>query len=192
MPASVFYVISASGPDRSGLLVSICEALSTLGCSLSDSRFHRLAGAFSSVLVVCAPTEVNVQDLSAALEPIRTRGVSVNVSPLDDTQVISRHSTGMQTFIVSCSGADEPGILTAVSRKLTDNDCEFVDVNVHVRPKESGTEFILVCEVDAPAHLTLSGIKRLTGELSKQLGLDFLIVPAGLDDLDELIEVGGI
>jgi glycine cleavage system regulatory protein len=187
MPSSSLYVIATTGSDQPGILAAICDALSAVDCSLADSRVLRLAGMFNGILVVSAPPGIGLNELDQVMSPLRRLNVHVEIKQLDARAPVSRHTPGTHAFIISCSGADEPGIVRGLTHALTNMGCEFVDMNTHVRSTNKGTEFILVCEVDAPKHYTLKHMKTIVDGMATQLGLEFLVVPADLEDLDRLL-----
>jgi len=121
------------------------------------------------------------------MAPLRRLDLHLEVCKLDGKSPVSRHTPGTHSFIVSCSGADEPGILRSLTHALTNMGCEFVDMNTHVRRTNEGTEFILVCEVDAPKRFTKKHIQTMVDNVGTQIGLEFLVVPAELSELDALI-----
>ena len=187
MSESSLFVISTTGSDQPGLLAAICDALSAVDCCLADSRILRLAGIFNGILVITAPPGIGLNELNKVMTPLRRLNLHVDIEKLDDSSPVSRHTPGTHAFIVSCSGADEPGILRSLTHAIANIGCEFVDMNTHVHHTNKGTEFILVCEIDAPKQFTKKHIQSIVDNVGGHLGLEFLVVPAEISDLDALI-----
>jgi glycine cleavage system transcriptional repressor len=129
--------ITVIGPDRTGIVADVAEALAGVGANLTDSTMTRLRGHFTMTLVCTGPSGPEV---SKALEPLTDVVTSVRqVSP-------SSAAEGGEAYVVSVHGADRLGIVAAVTRVVAAEDGNITDLSTRL----SGSLYVLVAEIDLP------------------------------------------
>jgi glycine cleavage system transcriptional repressor len=129
--------ITVIGPDRTGIVADVAEALAGVGANLTDSTMTRLRGHFTMTLVCAGPTE---SEVTKALEPLTDVVTSVRqVTP-------SPASEGGEAYVVSVHGADRLGIVAAVTRVVAAEGGNITDLSTRL----SGTLYVLVAEIDLP------------------------------------------
>jgi glycine cleavage system transcriptional repressor len=129
--------ITVIGPDRTGIVADVAEALAGVGANLTDSTMTRLRGHFTMTLVCTGPT---ASEASKALEPLTDVVTSVReVSP-------SPAAEGGEAYVVSVHGADRLGIVAAVTRVVAAEGGNITDLSTRL----SGPLYVLVAEIDLP------------------------------------------
>jgi glycine cleavage system transcriptional repressor len=129
--------ITVIGPDRTGIVADVAEALAGVGANLTDSTMTRLRGHFTMTLVCTGPS---APEVSKALEPLTDVVTSVRqVSP-------SSAADGGEAYVVSVHGADRLGIVAAVTRVVAAEGGNITDLSTRL----SGTLYVLVAELDLP------------------------------------------
>lgn len=130
--------ITVIGPDRTGIVADVAEALAGVGANLTDSTMTRLRGHFAMTLICTGPTP---QAAAQALEPladVTTTVREVAPSSLDESG---------ESWVVSVHGADRLGIVAAVTRVVAAAGGNITDLSTRL----TGTLYVLIAEVDLPA-----------------------------------------
>ena len=131
--------ITVIGPDRTGIVADVAEALAGVGANLTDSTMTRLRGHFTMTLICTGPT---ADDVEKALEPLADVVTTVRrVEPEADT------AASGEPFVVSVHGADRLGIVAAVTRVVAAEGGNITDLSTRL----AGTLYVLIAEADVPA-----------------------------------------
>jgi glycine cleavage system transcriptional repressor len=154
-------VLTGVGRDRVGIVAELTDALFGLGCNLLDSSMTLLRGEFAVILMVSLPESVTLDVLSERLKTIQEKlGFALHVRLLSEEELKSSESTD-SIYVISVYGADKPGIVSGVTRKLAQLGVNITDVQTK-RTSEKQSIFIMVLEVTVPPSLTA---ERLNSEL---------------------------
>jgi glycine cleavage system transcriptional repressor len=151
--------ITVIGPDRTGIVADVSEALAGVGANLTDSTMTRLRGHFTMTLICTGPTAEQVE---SALEPLTDVVTAVrSVEP-------EKHAgAGGEPFLVSVHGADRLGIVAAVTRVVAGADGNITDLSTRL----AGSLYVLIAEVEVP----VGGSDELAEKLAvaaSELGVD--------------------
>ena len=131
--------ITVIGPDRTGIVADVAEALAGVGANLTDSTMTRLRGHFTMTLVCTGPTAAAA---AKALEPLTGVVTEVReVAPETD------RSDAGEPYVVSVHGADRLGIVAAVTRVVAGAGGNITDLSTRL----AGSLYVLLAEVDLPA-----------------------------------------
>ncbi|MET0425892.1 MAG: ACT domain-containing protein [Actinoplanes sp.] len=130
--------ITVIGPDRTGIVADVAEALAGVGANLTDSTMTRLRGHFTMTLICTGPTAAEVE---TALEPLAGVVTAVRkVEPESDA------AEGGEPYVVSVHGADRLGIVAAVTREVAGAGGNITDLSTRL----AGSLYVLIAEVDLP------------------------------------------
>ena len=130
--------ITVIGPDRTGIVADVAEALAGVGANLTDSTMTRLRGHFTMTLICTGPT---AGDVEKALEPLTGVVTTVRrVEPEADA------ATAGEPHLVSVHGADRLGIVAAVTRVVAAEGGNITDLSTRL----AGTLYVLIAEIDLP------------------------------------------
>lgn len=130
--------ITVIGPDRTGIVADVAEALAGVGANLTDSTMTRLRGHFTMTLVCTGPSG---PDVSKALEPLTD--VVTSVRPVSSE---AASGDAGEPYVVSVHGADRLGIVAALTRVVAAEGGNITDLSTRL----SGTLYVLVAEIDLP------------------------------------------
>lgn len=130
--------ITVIGPDRTGIVADVAEALAGVGANLTDSTMTRLRGHFTMTLVCTGPT---AEQAAAALDPLT--GVITTVRGVEPE---ADATSAGEPFLVSVHGADRLGIVAAVTRVVAGSGGNITDLSTRL----TGTLYVLIAEVDLP------------------------------------------
>ncbi len=163
--------ITVIGPDRTGIVADVAEALAGLGANLTDSTMTRLRGHFAMTLVCTGPA---VEAVEAALAPLAADGRLLTTVRAVQPEVDA--AAAGDPYLVSVHGADRLGIVAAVTRVVAAAGGNITDLTTRL----SGSLYVLVAEVDVPPGAADELAKRLS-EAAAGLGVDVSLRPADPD-----------
>jgi glycine cleavage system transcriptional repressor len=131
--------ITVIGPDRTGIVADVAEALAGVGANLTDSTMTRLRGHFTMTLICTGPT---AEEAETVLKPLA--GVVTTVRKVEPE---SDAAGGGEPHLVSVHGADRLGIVSAVARVVAVAGGNITDLSTRL----AGPLYVLIAEVDLPA-----------------------------------------
>ena len=131
--------ITVIGPDRTGIVADVAEALAEVGANLTDSTMTRLRGHFAMTLICTGPTAAEAE---AALEPLT--GVVTTVRKVEPEADAADDG---EPYVVSVHGADRLGIVAAVTRVVAAAGGNITDLTTRL----TGQLYVLIAEADLPA-----------------------------------------
>ena len=151
--------ITVIGPDRTGIVADVAEALAGVGANLTDSTMTRLRGHFAMTLICTGSTPDAAEKALESLSGVTTtvRAVSPEASAAD----------GGESWLVSVHGADRLGIVAAVTRVVAAGGGNITDLSTRL----AGTLYVLIAEVDLPAGASDELAERLAVAAS-ELGVE--------------------
>jgi glycine cleavage system transcriptional repressor len=141
--------ITVIGPDRTGIVADVAEALAGVGANLTDSTMTRLRGHFTMTLICNGPT---ADQAIAALAPLKDV-----VSEVRTVEPGADEAEGGVPFLVSVHGADRLGIVAAVTRVVAGSGGNITDLSTRL----AGSLYVLIAEVDLPVGATDELAERL-------------------------------
>ena len=162
--------ITVIGPDRTGIVADVSEALAGVGANLSDSTMTRLRGHFAMTLICTGPTTEGVERALAPLKGVLT--TVREVAPEEDPDAAG------EPYLVSVHGADRLGIVAAVTRVVAAAGGNITDLTTRL----TGPLYVLIAEVDVPP----GGADDLAAQLAvaaQELGVDVTLRRAESDVL---------
>ncbi|MEU4425465.1 ACT domain-containing protein [Actinoplanes sp. NPDC024001] len=156
--------ITVIGPDRTGIVADVSEALAGVGANLTDSTMTRLRGHFAMTLICTGPTAEAVEE---ALEPISAGGLLATVRKVEPE---AEGGLAGEPYLVSVHGADRLGIVAAVTRVVAGAGGNITDLTTRL----TGPLYVLVAEVDLPAGAADDLAERLA-VAAAELGVDVTV-----------------
>lgn len=157
------YALSAIGVDRPGIVASIAERLVAHGVNVTDSHMGILRGHFAMTLIVTVRGDVTA--LRAELDRAARE---LDVDALTLVPVRGSGARGpAATHTVTVHGADHPGILAAVTRRLADEQINVTDLMTRL----AGDLYVMFIEVAAPG-----GVPDL-GDVADEQGVEITVQP---------------
>jgi glycine cleavage system transcriptional repressor len=154
--------ITVIGPDRTGIVADVAEALSGVGANLSDSTMTRLRGHFAMTLICTGPSAEAVEK---ALAPLTAEdGLLFTVRAV---QPEADAAASGEPYLVSVHGADRLGIVAAVTRVVAAAGGNITDLTTRL----AGPLYVLVAEVDLPPGAA-AGLQEQLARAADEIGVD--------------------
>ena len=162
-------VITAVGRDQPGIIAALAGAVYELGGNLDDATMTRLHGAFATMLSVRVPPAKGAGDVREALAPVAARlKLTVTVQPVADA-----HADAPPDCLLTVYGADRPGIVYPITRRLAERGVNITDMDTRVAGTDASPVYVMLLEA-------VAGDTDLTGDLSalrSELGVDITFQP---------------
>jgi glycine cleavage system transcriptional repressor len=151
--------ITVIGPDRTGIVADVSEALAGVGANLSDSTMTRLRGHFAMTLICTGPDATAVEKALAPLSDVLStvRAVQPEVDTAGEGE----------PYLVSVHGADRLGIVAAVTRVVAAGGGNITDLTTRL----TGPLYVLVAEVELPPSAA-DGLATRLAAAAEELGVD--------------------
>jgi glycine cleavage system transcriptional repressor len=154
--------VTVVGIDRPGIVSAMSKVLYERGCNLEDVSSTILRGHFSMMLLVHVPDAVDADTLEADLDSAgRGLGLTVTVRPVEETT----SEVPAPTHMVSVYGADKPGIVFKVAKKLATVGANITDLTSRVIGEGSSPVYAVMLEVVFPEGTDPDSILSLREEL---------------------------
>jgi glycine cleavage system transcriptional repressor len=168
-----YFVLTAVGPDRPGLVNDISSRLREAGANLEGSRMAILGGEFAIILLLAAPP--------GAVE--RVRSACGAIEGALELRCILKETTGATPpgdhllYKLRVTGVDRPGIVQVVTGVLAGRGINVQSLESRlIHAPLSGTAlFIMEAELQVPTGLKVT---TLRGELTRRCedeDLDFTL-----------------
>ena len=134
-------VLTILGPDRSGLVKSVAEAVKNHQGNWQESRMVRLAGQFAGLAHVTIPTE-QAEALTQALNALQADGLQILVQQSHDTS-----STKLTPLTLELLGQDRPGIIHDITRQLAALNVNIEELESEQRPAPMSSELLFYAQL---------------------------------------------
>jgi glycine cleavage system transcriptional repressor len=167
--------ITVIGPDRTGIVADVAEALAGVGANLTDSTMTRLRGHFAMTLICAGSPEVD--DVEAGLASLTSDG-----SLLATVRKVSADTEPEPTgghYVVSVHGADRLGIVATVTRAIAEFGGNITDLTTRL----SGSLYVVLAEFDLPAGIEVDIVRERLDGVARTIGVDVTLRPAESDVL---------
>lgn len=160
-------VITAVGQDQPGIIAALTGAVYELGGNLDDATMTRLHGAFATMLSVRLPASRTVDSVREALAPVAQRQeLTVTVQSVADT-----HADIPPDCLLTVYGADKPGIVFPITRRLAERGVNITDMDTRVAGTDASPVYVMLLEA-------VAGNTDLTDDLAQlrtDLGVDITL-----------------
>lgn len=173
-----YYILSAIGKDRPGIVADVSEVIYGCGGNIEDSSMTLLRSHFALLLLFSTEKQEIQQKLSADLKRLEwERQLSVFFSPVTFEEAHPAVQKETDRFKIHTSGIDHAGIVFRVCRLLADRGINIVDMKTHrLISAESGTPiFEMEIEVDVPRTISEEGLRRDLHQLADELKIDLVV-----------------
>jgi glycine cleavage system transcriptional repressor len=179
-----FFILSAVGRDRPGIVADVTELLFECGCNLEDSSMTMLGSHFA-LLILLSGGEEGLQDrLARGCKRLEwDKSLTVFLSPLEARGLEPALAAPQPDYEVRVVGLDRAGIVYRTSRLLASKASNIVDLHTHVEPApESGSPvFTMILDVTVPPEIDRKALRqdldRLADELHVEISLTKLPKP---------------
>ena len=126
MAAREFLVLSATEPDRTGLLAELTGFIADCGCNVEDSRLVVLGG-YAGIMVLLSGLPDQLQAVTDGLEGLRAR-TGIRAVPRLVRSRQARPSASVSRLEVQASAIDHEGIIHALAETVRRHGANIVEL----------------------------------------------------------------
>lgn len=159
------FLLLAGGVDRKGIVYNLAGILKDYDFNIEDSSMLMLRRTFSVIMLLSHDGDFEEKKLREKI-----RGFSGKNSMTFDLRQISEkemkeYRPAGETYMISISGADRPGIVKSMTGILFKNGANIVDLETKSSEKVKPHAYYMFLEVDVPKT---RDIKKIEAALKKQ------------------------
>lgn len=178
-------VLTGAGRDSVGIVARIADVLYQFGCNLLDSSMTLLRGQFAIILMIQIPDGRTIEQLRKELAPVeKSLGFTINIRELSEAELEEQPQT-MAPYLISVYGADRPGIVAGITKKVAALGGNITDVQTKATSPGSTKPqvFMMLLEVSFPQELSKERLNEELTAASKELGMDLSVRQMEVHDL---------
>jgi len=166
-----FFLITAFGKDRPGIVSGVSRVLFEIGANMEDASMTRLGGEFTMMLIASVPAAVSAAKLEKGLAALQSkRGIQTAAKAIPAASAIRGKSESAKCLI-SVYGTDHPGIVHRVSDALAKRKISITDLQTKVtgglRPV-----YVMLLEIQVPASANMDDLRAELDDLRQELKVE--------------------
>jgi glycine cleavage system transcriptional repressor len=173
-----YFILSAIGKDRPGIVADVSEVIYECGGNIEDSSMSLLRNHFALLLLFSTEREEVNQKLSAGLKRLEwEKKLTVFYSPIPIEEAHPKAKEETNPFKITTSGVDHAGIVFKVCRLLADKRINIADMKTHrILSAESGTPlFEMDIDIEVPVSISEVGLRENLHHLANDLMIDLVL-----------------
>jgi glycine cleavage system transcriptional repressor len=167
-----FFLLSAFGKDRPGMVAAVTKALFDLGGNIEDASMTRLGGEFSIMLIVSAPASVTEAKVQKALTPAAKKlGLQIAARPIQPGAARPAKREEPR-YMISVYGTDRSGIVHEVTQALAERKVSITDLNTKAIHRGGKPIYVMLLEVQVPPTLDIDNLRDALDRLRQSLDVE--------------------
>jgi glycine cleavage system transcriptional repressor len=173
-----YFILSAIGKDRPGIVADVSEVIYGCGGNIEDSSMSLLRNHFALLLLFSTDKEEVNQKLSSDLKRLEwEKNLTVFFTPITFEEAHPGDRGESDHFKINTSGIDHAGIVFKVCRLLADRGINIIDMKTHrVLSAESGTPlFEMDIDIAAPRSTSEQTLRNDLHRLANELMIDLVL-----------------
>ena len=171
---SSWFILSAVGRDRPGLVADLAQLIYDSDANLEDSRMTLLGNEFAAILL-CSGSDPALE--SRLVEGARSlesqNSLTVFVRPLEGQPRPPVPAPGTTLYGVEAEGEDRAGIVARLCRTLADQRVNIANLESASVPTPSGSAlYRLVIRAEVPDTLDAATLGKALEQAGSAIGVD--------------------
>ena len=175
-----WFILSAIGRDRPGLVADLASLVLESNANLEDSRMTILGSDFA-VILLCSASDPGAGDALAvgAKRLERDHGLTILLRHLEDGQRSAVPAPGTRLYRVEAAGEDRAGIVAGICRTLAEHGVNIVELASRARPGPGGSpHYEMSLRVEVPDGLEPRTLREALEAEATRLVIDVALMPA--------------
>ncbi len=169
----VYCIVSATGQDRPGFVHDITHAIKAAGGNVEHQRSARVADEYALMILFTAPSTASAEQAAAALRKLGDEKLSIRV------RCTEQHAEAIPetaTAVIAASGADQPGILDALTSLLLRHGINIDTMNFDTEgaPMTGEALFRMDATVSLPKSVDSAALRQQLRALEDEYNFDIL------------------
>ena len=161
------YVLTVMSDDHPGIVAAVSAAVESLSGNIDCCSQTVLGGYFTLIMIVSLPEPTDPERLAEMVRGAESTGQPYQVlvrKALPDSGAGAAEPT--DGFVFTAFGPDRPGIVRSFSQYMAGKDINIVDLFGDI----TGEEFVLIGQVQVPAHWDIRMLQADLEEMGQELG----------------------
>ncbi len=175
---STYALLTAVGPDRSGLVNRISKCIADCKCNIEDSRMAILGNQFAMLILVQGQPDA----IQAVLDQIPGVGEEIGLTvTARETQAAGASKQDVIPYDMAVYSMDQPGIVQEISAYLAEQkiNVRALDTRVTHAPITGLPLFSLHATIDVPSSQKIGDVRRGLEAIGAEENLDIELKPFG-------------
>ena len=135
-----WFVLSAIGRDRPGLVAELAQLIYDCDANLEDSRMTILGSDFAVILLGSSAAQDAADRLAVGAKRLeREHGLTILIRSLEEGRRSAPPSSDARLYRVRAAGEDKAGIVAGVCRVLAEHGVNIAELTTRSRPGPGGS-----------------------------------------------------
>jgi len=174
-----WFILSAIGTDRPGLVAELAQLIYDCDANLEDSRMTILGSDFAVILLCSSATNDAGDRLAIGAKRLeRDHGLTILLRSLEAGRRPSVPAPGTKLYRVEAVGEDRAGIVAGLCRVLADCAVNICELTTRSRPGPGGSphyELSILGEV--PESADVRALREGLEAVAERLVIDVALLP---------------
>jgi glycine cleavage system transcriptional repressor len=174
-----FYVLTAIGRDRPGLVAELARLIYACDANLEDSRMTILGSDFAVILLCSSRDEETGDRLAMGAKRLeRDHGLTILLRHLEGGPRSALPAPGSRLYRVEAAGEDRAGIVASICGVLAERGINITELTTRSRPGPGGSphyELRMLAEV--PETVDTRSLRDTLEEEAARLVIDVALMP---------------
>jgi glycine cleavage system transcriptional repressor len=175
-----WYILSAIGRDRPGLVADLATLVLECNANLEDSRMTILGSDFA-VILLCSSADAGTGDALAvgAKRLERDHGLTILLRHLEEGPRSAVPAPGTRLYRVDAAGEDRAGIVAGICRVLAERGVNIAELHSRSRPGPGGEpHYEMGLRVEVPESADIRALREALEAAASRLVIDVALMPA--------------
>jgi glycine cleavage system transcriptional repressor len=175
-----WFIVSAIGRDRPGLVADLARLVLESDANLEDSRMTILGSDFA-IILLCSSTSPDAGDrLAVGVKRLeRDHGLTILLRHLEAGPRPAVPAPGTKLYRVEAAGEDRAGIVAGICGVLAEHSVNIVDLSTRSRPGPGGSpHYEMVISVEVPDDVESRALREALEVEGDRLVIDVALMPA--------------
>ena len=176
-----WFILSAIGTDRPGLVAELAQLIYDCDANLDDSRMTILGSDFA-VILLCSSGASDAADRLAigAKRLEREHGLTILLRTLETGRRPSVPAPGTKLYRLEAVGEDRAGIVAGLCRVLADCGVNIAELSTKSRPGPGGSpNYELAVMAEVPESVDVRALREALGDVADRLVIDVALLRVG-------------
>jgi glycine cleavage system transcriptional repressor len=174
-----WYILSAVGRDRPGIVADLSQLVYDCEANLEDSRMTILGNEFAAILLCSGDQPDLERRLSEGARRLEWENrITVFLRPLEGEPRPAVPAPGTALYRVRAEGADRAGIVARLCRTLADLRVNIADLKSEAIPSPSGSAlYRMTIEAEVPESLRVEELVKQLDKAAQSIDVDVSVDP---------------
>ena len=176
MPNKENLILTATGPDRVGLVEKISEFVVEHGCNIEDSKMAVFCGEFALIVLISGDSS-HLQRVTSAYRDLEAlTGLGIAVKKPSAKRPAEQSSL---PYRLTASCMDHPGVVYRLSRLLSqlNVNIESMETKTYPAPVSGTPIFRLEAVLSVPAQVNINSLRGRFLEIEREENIDVDLSP---------------